>query len=476
MNIEVLKKLYRNTTGTSPVDISEIKQSGSNRRYYRLSDGDVSLIGCYNRNVKENESFFHLTEVFNRKELPVPQVFEIDDSREYYVQSDLGDDQLYNLVVTRKDEDLNVDLKRIYQKVLSRLIDFQAIGFEQIDLSKLYPIQVFNKESIGWDLEYFKYYFLKLHDIEFSDSALHRDFDTLIDHILNDSSNYFMYRDFQSRNIFLKDGAPYFIDYQGGRKGPLGYDVASLLYQAKARLTEHDREELLSYYIKSLQQKVDIEESCFLNYYYPIALLRVLQTLGAYGYRGVYQKKSHFLQSIFLALQNLKSLMPKLVALDFVPELKRCLQKLIEKEDQYKIEISSDFHVQINSFSYINGGVPSDFSGHGGGYAFDCRMLPNPGRLEPYKQLTGMDTDVINWLRQHPEVEEYIDNSLNLVKSHIEAYQKRGFKYLAINFGCTGGQHRSVYCADNVAKKIKSIFTDAKVSVNHVMQNKSYQI
>jgi aminoglycoside/choline kinase family phosphotransferase len=476
MNIEILEQLFQNKIGVKPHEIKQIKQSGSNRKYYRLVESDVSIVGCFNSNVKENEAFFHLTEVFYKQNLPVPELLAIDESRQYYLQSDLGDEVLFDRVVRRPSSDFDDELLAIYKGVLDNLIEFQTVPNDSFDMSKFYPIHSFNKESVGWDLEYFKNYFLKLHDIDFSDRDLAHDFNTLIDHVLHDNTRYFMYRDFQSRNILLKNGQPWFIDYQGGRRGPLGYDVASLLYQAKAKISDSDRNTLLTYYIQELMEKVDIDEKRFLNYYYPIALIRVLQTLGAYGYRGIFQKKSHFLQSIGFALDNLKSLLPKLVALDHVPTLKRCLHELVEKREVYQVTDSNEFQIVINSFSYINGGVPADFSGHGGGYAFDCRMLPNPGRLEEYKQLTGMDSPVQEWLKKHNEVDEYINNTFTLIKSHIEAYQKRGFKYLSVNFGCTGGQHRSVYCTEQTARRVKELYPNAVVKVNHLMQNKYYQL
>jgi aminoglycoside/choline kinase family phosphotransferase len=476
MNIDILKQLFLKTTGTNPSNIQVLKQSGSSRQYVRFSDGDTSIIGCYNDNIDENEAFFHLTDVFREQDLNVPELIQIDDSRKYYLQTDLGDDLLYDKVINRTGQYLSSDLLDIYKSVLVKLVEFQTVSSKNIDSSKFYPVQSFNRESISWDLEYFKYYFLKLNDISFNDRDLHNDFETLIDHVLNDNTSFFMYRDFQSRNIMLKDGEPWFIDYQGGRRGPLTYDVASLLYQAKARIADSDRNILLKHYIDVLKSKIDIDEKRFLNYYYPIALIRVLQTLGAYGYRGIYQKKSHFLQSINYALDNLVSLLPNLVALEFVPTLKRCLKELIDKKDLYKADKKAGFSLVVNSFSYINGGIPNDYSGHGGGYAFDCRLLPNPGRLEAYKKLTGMDSEVQEWLKKYPEVDDYMNDAFSLVKRHIEAYQKRGFSYLSINFGCTGGQHRSVYCAENVSRMIKELYPDVEVKVNHLMQHKSYTL
>ncbi len=474
MDIHLLSDLFKTFTGNMPQGVDTLKQSGSGRKYFRLKNENTSLIGCLNDNVAENEAFFHLSEVFSHNNLNVPKVLQKDPTGRAYLQTDLGDDVLFDRIVNRQTKELSSDQLAMYKKVLTELIRFQTIDLGEIDSSKYYPVKKFGGQSIEWDLNYFKYYFLNLHDVPYNEFKLQHDFNTLRDFVLNDNGRFFMYRDFQSRNIIIHNNEPHFVDFQGGRKGPLAYDVVSLLYQARARITEKDRETLLQYYLTELKEEISISEKTFLDYYYPIALIRTLQVLGAYGYRGLIQKKSHFLSSIGYALENLQSIIDKLVAFDHLPELKRCLNAVIEKKAQYSTTKTNQFRLVINSFSYLNGGVPVDFSGHGGGYAFDCRMLPNPGRLPEYRASTGMDANVQQFLRKHEQVEQYINDSIAFAAKHIDAYIERDFSYLSINFGCTGGQHRSVYCAEQAAQLLKKRFENITIEVNHLMQNKSY--
>ncbi len=474
METSTLKTLFTEIAGETPEIKKLFKKSGSGRQYFRLNSEKLSVIGCINTDVDENEAFFHLSGVFNKAGLNVPEVLAIDQSRQCYLQTDLGDQMLYDLVIGRKGKYLDDNLLSQYKKVLSALVDFQAIDQQLIDSSKLYPLPVFNRQSIEWDLNYFKYYFLKLHDITFNERKLQADFDAFIGQLLNDEMHFFMFRDFQSRNIILKNNEPWFIDFQGGRKGPLAYDVASLLYQAKVNLQPEDRDKLLKHYLKELTQKTDIDGARFMNYYYPNALLRTLQVLGAYGYRGLFQRKMHFLTSIGLALRNLKSIMTSLSALNHVPELARCLNELVERIPEYENQPSDKFKLIIQSFSFLNGGVPADTSGHGGGYVFDCRMLPNPGRDPYFANLNGMDEEVKKYLEKHQEVDTYTSNAVDFATKHINTYLDKQFNYLSISFGCTGGQHRSVYCAEQAAKKIKALFPDITIEVKHLIQKVTY--
>lgn len=474
MSTDSLKLLFKNLTGTKPQIKFLFKQSGSGRQYYRLANNETSLIGCYNEDVAENEAFFHLTDVFGQAGFSVPEIFTIDNKRTSYLQADLGDELLYHKVLARKEKALDTELLNYYKKVLSALVDFQTIDQNLIDSGKYYPVPIFNRDSINWDLNYFKYYFLKLHDISFNEHDLQVDFDTISRYLINDDMRFFMYRDFQSRNVVIRNNEPWFIDYQGGRKGPLTYDVASLLYQAKANLLPEDRKKLLNYYLSALKERDVTDVNQFVDFYYPFALLRTLQVLGAYGFRGLYQRKSHFLASIGYALENLKSLLPQLPILDHTPELKRCLNELVELIPVYQSQTTDQFRLIVQSFSFINGGVPADTSGHGGGYVFDCRMLPNPGRQPEYASLNGMDKPVQDFLQQHEPVQEYINNALDFAQKHIEIYQKKSFNYLTLSFGCTGGQHRSVYCAERAAKMLHEKFPNIRIEVKHLIQKVSY--
>ncbi|MDA3866330.1 MAG: phosphotransferase [Salinivirgaceae bacterium] len=474
MESETFIRLFRDLTGETPEKLYPLNRGGSDRNYYRLHYRDISVIGCVNDDLSENEAFFHISEVFKQNGINVPEVLAVSSDRLYYLMSDLGDRDLYSMVTKRETDELPGDLLEMYKKSLAMLVKVQSIGIDQFNQNLFYPVRSFNQVSIDWDLNYFKYYFLKPSGISFNERKLHADFETLTNLVLNDRRSFFMYRDFQSRNIMIKDGQPWFIDYQGGRKGSLGYDVASLLFQAKAKLTKEDRQLLLDFYKDELVSHIDYTDNNFDHYFYPIALLRTLQVLGAYGFRGVYQRKAHFLSSILPALNNLSEILDHLKALHRVLELGRCLRALLADADKYKVNKSTKFRLVVSSFSYINGGVPSDYTGHGGGYAFDCRLLPNPGREEQYKQLTGMDTTVQEYLQKHDEVADYIDDTLVLVKKHIDRYLERGFSYLSVSYGCTGGQHRSVYCAEQAAAKLKRLYPDLEIQVNHVAQHKTY--
>lgn len=472
---ETLKTLFKSVFGKDVDTISEMNLGGSDRKYYRLNKGDLSVVGCFNDKKKENEAFFHIGEVLKKEDINVPDILAISDDELCYLTSDLGNDSLYDLVVSRKEEHLDNQLMQYYKDSLSALAKIQTIDITKFDQSKFYPVASFNRLSIEWDLSYFKYYFLNLNDISYNENRLQADFDVLINLVLNDASQFFMYRDFQSRNIMVKDGELWFIDFQGGRRGPLAYDVVSLLFQAKANILPTDRQILIDHYKSELGKHTDYSIETFDYYFYPVALIRLLQVLGAYGYRGLFQRKSHFLTSIGYALKRLSEVVDNLKALMHVSELARCLNALVELTPKYEEPSDENFLLVVNSFSFIKGGVPNDYSGHGGGYIFDCRALPNPGRINYYKKMTGIDSDVIEFFADKQEVFSFIDSTSELVQIHMNQYLNRGFKYLSVGFGCTGGQHRSVFCADRFAKKIMASFPHIEIQVNHVAQNISYK-
>ena len=348
------------------------------------------------------------------------------------------------------------EIINLYKKSLSELIKFQLTAGKGINYKLCYPRKSFDKQSMLWDLNYFKYYFLKLADIPFDEQELENNFHSFINILLQADSNYFMYRDFQSRNIMIHENSPCFIDYQGGRKGALQYDVASLLFQVRAEMPNNIREELLDYYINQLKNKIDVDEKKFKKHYYAFVYLRLLQVMGAYGFRGLYEKRTHFVQSIPFAIKNLKYLLENHHLPEELSELNSVLKKLatsgkfdILTQSQNKLVIS------VNSFSFKKV-HPTDMSGNGGGFTFDCRALPNPGRYEKYKSFTGKDKIVIDYLKNKTEVKEFEKNVFKVVDQSIEKYIERRFTNLMINFGCTGGQHRSVFFAEKLTKHIKS--------------------
>jgi len=181
-----------------------------------------------------------------------------------------------------------------------------------------------------WDLNYFKYYFLKLVRIPFDEQALEDDFRKFTDYLLQERSDYFLFRDFQSANIMIKADEPYFIDYQGGRRGALQYDSASLLYDAKAKVPKEDRQELISYYMDELEKKIPVDRGQFMGYYQGYVLIRLMQAMGAFGFRGVVEKKPGFMESIPPALVMFQDMLDGWNLPLEVPELKACFQRMID--------------------------------------------------------------------------------------------------------------------------------------------------
>jgi hypothetical protein len=325
-----------------------------------------------------------------------------------------------------------------------------------------YPRASFDRQSIAWDLNYFKYYFLRLAGIPFNEQALERDFSRLTKLLLSASRDYFLYRDFQSRNIMLRkilnEDQPFFLDYQGGRKGALQYDIASLLYDAKADLPPDLRQQLLDHYLDSLAGFLDLDRSAFMQHYYAYVYVRIMQALGAYGFRGFYERKEHFLQSVPYALKNIRWLLHNVELPIALPTLMEAFKSMVASDKLQGLTSTSEpdkLTVRIFSFSFHRG-LPQDETGNGGGFVFDGRSLPNPGREERFNTLTGKDALVIDYLNQQESVHQFLANAISLVDASVSTYQGRGFKHLMVSFGCTGGQHRSVYLAEELAKHLRA--------------------
>jgi hypothetical protein len=322
-----------------------------------------------------------------------------------------------------------------------------------------YPRASFDRQSIAWDLNYFKYYFLKLAGVQFHEQTLEEDFEKLTEFLLKAERGYFLYRDFQSRNIMLCDGHPYFLDYQGGRKGALQYDIASLLFDAKAELPPELRAQLLNHYLESLAKHITVKRETFLEHYYGFVYVRIMQALGAYGFRGFYERKAHFLQSVPYALRNVRWLLHNAKLPIELPALMQAFTDMVGSEKLYGIAdpattAGEGLTVTVTSFSFHRGPV-QDESGNGGGFVFDARSLPNPGREEQFKTLTGRDAAVVEYLEQQKTVERFLKSAMSLVESSVAEYERRGFRNLMVSFGCTGGQHRSVYLAEKAAVLLK---------------------
>lgn len=458
------------------IDIKTIPQSGSSRKYFRIITETTSYIGTYNDNIEENNAFIHFSKHFKNANLPVPEVIAIDNDNKCYIQTDLGDEFLFdyakNCISNDSFDDTTIEL---YKKAIENLVLFQIKGHESLDYSVAYPSPSFNFQSIIDDLNYFKYFFLKLNEeITFNETRLNKDFTEIAKYAMSAPNDFFMYRDFQSRNIIVRDNNTYFIDYQGGRKGPLQYDIISLLYQVKAQIPKNIRGILLQHYKDNLSKYINLYDVNFDKYYNTFVLLRLLQVLGAYGFRGLIQKKQHFIESIPYAIDELIDLKDNLDFPFATDELSAILSQFDKMKNKYQNQDYNTLTVNINSFSYKNGGVPQDLSGNGGGFVFDCRSLPNPGRYDEYKHLTGEDSDVQNFLKDKSEVIIFFENAKALVYQSVDNYIQRGFKNLSVSFGCTGGQHRSVYLAQQMAISLTNDYPEIIVKLNHIVQNKHY--
>lgn len=470
----LMTKLFEDWSGESAAQMEQIAQAGSDRRYFRIRGASKSAIGTYNAELKENTAFLRFSEHFWNKGLPVPQVYSDSLADGVYLQEDLGDAQLFNFLPPF-GEPWNDNIINLYKKSVSALADLQIRGGEGLDYSVCYPRAAFDKQSMMWDLNYFKHYFLKLAKVPFDEQALEDDFQKFTNYLLLADCSFFLFRDFQSRNIMIKDGNPYFIDYQGGRRGALQYDVASLLYQAKGGVPPSVKIDIFEHYVDKVESLVSIDRDFFTDMYYGYVLIRCLQALGAYGFRGLYERKEHFLSSIPFAINQIEDILGFIKIPVKLPELFKCLE-LIVKSDQFegfdkKKYANSPLIIKVNSFSYKKTGYPEDPSVNGGGFVFDCRFIENPGRYDEYKRLTGRDQPVIDFLKSNGQMDNFLQNVYGIVDKAVENYLERHFESLMVNFGCTGGQHRSVYAADQLTKHLMGKY-GVQVALHHIEQEK----
>ena len=466
----ILAELTRSISET-PVEILPIAASGSARKYYRVVTDKRTLIGTYSENREENEAFLTFSKHFHDLGLNVPEVLAVNGDKTCYLQSDFGDDNLFaHVQKSLMAGSFGDNVIELYKKALSHLVKLQVLGHQGLDYTKAYPTERFDRQAIIDDLNYFKYYFVKPHEeIDFNETRLGKDFEAFSDFVSQAPCDFFMYRDFQSRNIMVKDGELYFIDFQGGRKGPLNYDVVSLLYQVKARIPQAVRDELVKYYKTELSQYMSPEAVKFDTYQPYFVYLRLMQVLGAYGFRGLIQKKSHFIESIPYALKEIEAL-SKVTPLTAYPELQSVISQLNKLDAKYAALIAppaGKLTVTINSFSFKKG-YPADFSGNGGGYVFDCRALPNPGREPQFKTKTGRDWEVIDYLMAKPPVHVFLDHVKGIVGQSVDNYRERHFSNLMVSFGCTGGQHRSVFFAQTIYDWLKATYPDIHLKLNHI--------
>lgn len=498
--MERITQLYQGLTDCEPQDIIPLAGAGSNRRYFRVKGEGESLIAVIGTNKEENEAFIDLAQRFRDGDLPVPAVLAVSEDRMVYLQEDCGDVSLYSFMAQHRQADGTLDVAAldVLKATIRELPRFQFLPVvcQTADLffNRCFPQREMDRMSVMFDLNYFKYCFLKLKGVEFNEFRLQQDFERLADDLMMEQEDTFLCRDFQSRNVMLKDGRPYFIDFQGGRRGPIYYDVASFLWQSSAKFSDVVREQLIDEYLAALQPFKSMSKSDFLHKLRLFVLFRILQVLGAYGYRGLWEKKEYFINSIPLAISNLQ----KELALEtcesypYLAEVARSIIALNAEEAEKKAKVATYLQndttyishgtlsmdkgqkatslvVNVFSFSFKKG-IPADESGNGGGYVFDCRSAHNPGRYDEYKPLTGLDQPVIDFLEADGEILTFLESVYKLVDFHVARFQERGFTHLQISFGCTGGRHRSVYCAQHVAERIHQKF-GVEVYICHREQN-----
>src|SRR5216110_421743 len=457
--MDILKKLFEQHFHAPPDRIVPLQGElgGSGRKIIRLANKKSRAVGILYGVREENAAFLEFSKHFRRHGLPVPEIYAEDLNHGAYLEEDLGDTTLFEfLSKNRTGGNIAPEVVEAYRKVVAVLPRFQVQAGRDLNYKVCYPISSFDRQSIAWDLNYFKYYFLRLAGIPFNEQALEDDFGRLTEFLLSAPRDYFLYRDFQSRNVMLWEGQPHFLDYQGGRKGALQYDIASLLYDAKADLPPDLRQQLLDHYLHALGGFIPLDREAFLRHYYAYVYIRIMQALGAYGFRGFYERRAHFLQSVPYALKNLRWLLHHAELPIELPTLMGAFKSMLASEKLQGLAGEADnLIVRIFSFSFHKG-LPKDETGNGGGFVFDGRSLPNPGREERFKPLTGKDQPVIDYLNQQENVHQFLASVMSLVDATVSSYEERKFKNLMVSFGCTGGQHRSVFLAEQLAKRLRA--------------------
>ncbi len=467
--VDQIAALYQTLNKEAYTIIEKLPQSGSDRIYFRIFTPENTYIATYNSHVKENNTFIKFTQHFKEKRLPVPVVYAVNTEQTIYIQQDVGTDSLLNKIEQNGKNDY---VYQLFKKSLKSLAQIQIIGDEGLNYNWCLTAKEFGKQAILSDLLYFKYYFLDTLKIPYDKQVLLDDFEALSTYLTKTESKYFMFRDFQSRNIMVNDDEVFFIDYQGGMKGALQYDVASVLWQAKAELNEDWKNSLLEYYMDEVDHLLhkNIDRQTFVSQYNGYVLIRLLQVLGAYGFRGLFERKAHFLSSIPLALNSIKFFIENKRIGIITSEFDRILQlmtseEIIKRFSPTQATEATPLVIIINSFSYKKG-IPTDSSENGGGFMFDMRGILNPGRFDDYKKLSGKDKPVQDFLDQRTKMNTFLNSVWDLIDITVEDYLQRDFKNLMINFGCTGGQHRSVFAAEQTARHLKNKYK-VKVVLMH---------
>ena len=470
---EEIVNFFKKYNSENITEFQKLPKSGGDRIYFRIVTDKNSYIATYDENIRESETFLYFTEHFSKINAPVPEIYFTSEDKRMYIQQDFGPVSLLNELEKYGE---NEYVYSLFQKSLNALASLQIKGFKKLDYSYCLTSKEFGKQAILSDLLYFKYYFLDTLKIPYDKEKLVKDFENLSTYLTKVEHKYFMFRDFQSRNIYVQNDEVHFIDYQGGMKGALQYDVASLLWQARANLSDEWKNSLLAYYMDCVDDilKKPVGREQFVNQYNGYVLIRLMQVLGAYGFRGLFERKAQFLTSIPLALTNIKWFLGNKNIGIALPEYDRILNLIVQDEvinrfRPLQANESTPLVVTINSFSYLKSGYPKEESENGGGFVFDCRGLMNPGRFEEYKMITGRDKPVIDFLEQQTSMPEFMNGVYNIVDISVENYIERNFASLSISFGCTGGQHRSVYAADALARYLRNKYK-VKIELNHIEQ------
>lgn len=468
-----LKKLFKETFNEEATGVLPLRAHASQREIYRLLSNERSVVGVFNPILQENKAFIEFSKHFLRHGLPVPEIYAADPAGEFYLEQDLGDHTLMDILTRERagSEQFPIQCIPLLKKIVEILPIFQIKAGKDLDYSLCYPEYAYGREAMIRDMAAFRDDFLSHTSISFSANKLEKDFQMFSDFLLEADASHFMYRDFQSRNIMIREDSVFFIDYQSGRKGALQYDIASFLYQSKADIPEEIRKGLLDIYLRSVESLVTLDRHRFIKYFDGFVLIRLMQVLATYGKQGLSLGKQYFRESIPYAIRNLKG---KLGGNSFpagfkIPELTNVLGEIVSKYEDgclFASNTNNPLSVRIASFSYRDGKVPEDAAGNGGGFVFDCRCVQNPGREERFKKRTGLDSDVQKHLDTIPEAKKFLEEVAGLIRLAIESYKAKGYRDLMISFGCTGGQHRSVFFAERLGEVLRKD-PSLVVSVSH---------
>lgn len=472
--LSTLEKLFEEHFGAAPKDVQQLPASGSDRKYYRLSNDTNSAIGTHNPNTAENRSYFYFTQLFTKHEINIPEVYKISKDKKSYLQQDLGNVSLFNKL---EQEGYTDEVRKSFHDAIRELVKVQWMAGREADFKQCFATKQFDEKAIMADLLYFKYYFADLQNVNYDKALLVEEMELLSRELGRVQPQMLMYRDFQSRNIMLHENKAWLIDYQGAMQGPPQYDIASFLWQAKAQLPEAWKEDLLNGYITAINDLpiAKMDEVHFRRGYAQFVLLRIMQVLGAYGYRGLLQRKPHFISSIGPALKNLETFLSDNPQTPSYSELRTLLEHISSQEMQQKYaqptrNTETKLTINIASFSYKTG-YPKDKGENGGGFVFDCRGILNPGRFAAYKHLTGQQEQVKYFLENETKMPEFLEHVYSLVSINVEDYLTRGFDSLSVSFGCTGGQHRSVYASEQLAQYLEQKY-GIEVTVSHLNEKK----